>query len=330
MANKILVLAPDFYGYTKSILESIRQSGLEVDFYDTRPPVSGFTKAKMRKNAKYNFKMLEQYKKTIMAATSTVRYALIVVIACVTFNKGQLEDILKAHNCKKIFYMWDSFCNYPQTESILSLFDKNYSFDPIDCTKYNMIYQPTFYSANCLINKNEDKNQAENNDVFFIGSYLPQRYVTLKKFIDYAGENGISFRYHFYVKSFFAYLYYKLKNRGTQLKWKYFTCKEMPESEKLKNIKESQCVLDIPFGEQAGLTMRVIEGIVLGKKIITTNQAVKNYDFYKTGNVAVITESDFSEASKEFLNKRTVEYDTDYAEQFSVNSWVKNVVLENL
>ena len=61
MENKILVLAPNFYGYTKSILEKIRQNGLEVDFFDTRPSVSGFKKAKMRKNAKYNFKIFKQF-----------------------------------------------------------------------------------------------------------------------------------------------------------------------------------------------------------------------------------------------------------------------------
>ena len=330
MENKILVLAPDFYGYTKSILEKIRQNGLEVDFFDTRPSVSGFKKAKMRKNAKYNFKILEQYKKTIIEATSSVQYALVIVIACVTFNKDQLEEILKAFRCKKIFYMWDSFCNYPQTEKILSLFDKKYSFDPIDCSKFDMIYQPTFYSENCLLNKNKDFDQTINNDVFFVGSYLPQRYITLKRFIAYARENGISFRHHFYIKSFFVYLYYKLQNRKMRMKRKDFTHKEMSESEKLKNIRESKCILDIPYGEQAGLTMRVIEGIVLGKKIITTNQEIKNYDFFKTGNVAVISESDFTEVSKDFINKKTVEFDEDYEERFSVDSWVKNVVLSNL
>ena len=115
-----------------------------------------------------------------------------------------------------------------------------------------------------------------------------------------------------------------------RMKRKDFTHKEMSESEKLKNIRESQCILDIPYGEQAGLTMRVIEGIVLGKKIITTNQEIKNYDFFKTGNVAVISESDFTEVSKDFINKKTVEFDEDYEERFSVDSWVKNVVLSNL
>ena len=328
--KKIFVLAPNFYGYTKSILEKIRYYGMEVDFFDTRPPVNGFQKAKMRKNTEYNHKILEQYKDYIIANTKDKCYALIVVIACVTFNKEQLQTILDFHGCPKIFYMWDSFCNYPQTVEILPLFHKNYSFDPIDCKNYNMIYQPTFYSENCLEAKNNNRSLAVNNDVFFIGSYLPQRYETLKKFISYAKEIKFSFRYHFYVKSFFVYLYFKLKNRGGQMKWKHFTSKEMGESEKLKNITASQCILDIPFGEQAGLTMRVIEGIVLNKKIITTNKEVKNYDFYKTGNVAVITETDFSEVSREFLNRETVEYDKDCEELYSVNNWVKKIVLENL
>lgn len=327
--KKILLMSPDFYGYTEMIRNGIKNLGYEVDFYDTRPVVSNFVKAKMRKNEVYNRKVLDKYKQYIVDKTRNIEYELIIVIACVTFDKEQLSEILNYHpNTKKIFYMWDSFCNYPKTTSILPLFDKNYSFDPIDCKNYGLIYQPTFYSENCLTLKNKLKDVENDNDIFFIASYLPERYKVFKKFNEYCLDNKISFKYHLYIKSFLTYEYFKLKNRKLRLRKKHFVFTQMSEEEKIKNILSSKCVLDIPFNKQAGLTMRVLEALVLGKKVITTNTAIKTYDFYDPKHIAVITENDFSEVDRDFLISDIG--CGDYSDMFSVGSWINNIVKNNL
>lgn len=330
--NKILLLAPKFYEYTNSIIDGIKSHEFEVDFFDTRPPVSNYVKAKMRKDVKFNNSILEKYKNKIIECTKNCIYKLIIVIACVTFNKAQLSEILALHpECKKIFYMWDSFCNYPKTVEILSLFDKNYSFDPIDCSSYNMNYQPTFYSENCLNLKNKLINKTNNTcDIFFIASFLPQRYKIFKKFNCFAESRDFVFKYHLYIKSFFIYLYFKAKNLYLNLNCKHFKFKQMSEEEKIKNIISSKCILDIPFNNQAGLTMRVIEGIVLGKKIITTNKEIKSYDFYDKSNFAVISENDFSEVTDDFINSDMKPYDDKLFRVFSVDSWINNIVINNL
>ncbi|MDE6285334.1 MAG: hypothetical protein K2M17_06265, partial [Bacilli bacterium] len=332
MSGKVLLLAPDFYDYTRMIINGIRGLDFEVDFYDTRPQVSGFKKARMKSNAKSNYKILSRYKDEIVNRTKHEDYCLIIVIACVTFSREQLSEILSFHkDTKKVYYMWDSFCNYPENTEILSLFDKTYSFDPIDCKNYNMIYQPTFYSEHCIALRNELSGQeAVDKDIFFIASFLPKRYAILKKFIDYAKRKKIKFKYHLFVKSYLTYIYYKLKNFKLGLNRKHFSFTQMDERDKVKNILSSKCILDIPYNEQAGLTMRVLEGLVLGKKIITTNKFIKNYDFYSSGNIAVISDCDFSEVNQSFFDSVSTDNSFDFAEMFSIDSFIQNVFTANI
>ena len=46
-------------------------------------------------------------------------------------------------------------------------------------------------------------------------------------------------------------------------------------------VTNSKCVLDSAQANQNGLTIRVIEMLGAKKKIITTNEDVVNYDFYR-------------------------------------------------
>ena len=49
----------------------------------------------------------------------------------------------------------------------------------------------------------------------------------------------------------------------------------------------SRCVLDSAQDGQLGLTIRVLEALGAKKKLITTNEDVINYDFYKPENIYV-------------------------------------------
>ena len=53
-------------------------------------------------------------------------------------------------------------------------------------------------------------------------------------------------------------------------------------------VRSSRAVLDIQHFKQTGLTMRTLETLGAGKKLITTNPDVKEYDFYDEGRVMTI------------------------------------------
>ena len=86
-----------------------------------------------------------------------------------------------------------------------------------------------------------------------------------------------------------VYLFNKLTNpdyRWITLKDIHFKSLSSEEVCQIYNV--SRCVLDIEHPKQSGATTRPIEMLPMKKKIITTNQHVKEFLFYNDNNFCVI------------------------------------------
>jgi hypothetical protein len=62
----------------------------------------------------------------------------------------------------------------------------------------------------------------------------------------------------------------------------------MGRAQMLEFVSRSRVVLDIERSIQRGLTMRTIETLGIGRKLVTTNEHVLAADFYDPRNIAVI------------------------------------------
>jgi hypothetical protein len=58
-----------------------------------------------------------------------------------------------------------------------------------------------------------------------------------------------------------------------------------------KIVENSLIVFDVNDANQSGLTLRTLDTVCMGKKLITTNMNVKDYDFYSPANIYVMIES---------------------------------------
>ena len=98
-----------------------------------------------------------------------------------------------------------------------------------------------------------------------------------------------------------------------------------------KNIEiedTSKVILDIQHPAQTGLTMRTIEMIGLKKKIITTNQDIVHYDFYRPENIQVIDRKN-AIIDKTFFDKEYVEISRSIYEKYSIRNWVLEILGDN-
>ena len=96
--------------------------------------------------------------------------------------------------------------------------------------------------------------------------------------------------------------------------------------EKLYAIySDSRCIMDVENKEQHGLTMRSIEILGLRRKFITTNNDIKNYDFYNENNIFVLDREhpivDFS-----FFEKPYEILDESIYQKYSLNNWILEVL----
>ena len=86
----------------------------------------------------------------------------------------------------------------------------------------------------------------------------------------------------------------------------------------------SRCVLDSAQAGQLGLTIRVLEALGAKKKLITTNEDIVNYDFYRPENIYVYEGK--IDLDNVFFKEEYKEVDKEIYEKFSLRSWLKEIV----
>ena len=70
--------------------------------------------------------------------------------------------------------------------------------------------------------------------------------------------------------------------------------KEISYLENIDTINRSRCLLELTQANQAGLTIRCMEALFFGKKLITSNPLVKKMPFYHRNAFFVLGQDDFS------------------------------------
>lgn len=86
-------------------------------------------------------------------------------------------------------------------------------------------------------------------------------------------------------------------------------------------------MIDIQHPKQVGLTMRTIEMLGLRKKLITTNQDIKNYDFYNEDNICIIDRKDIL-IKKNFFETNYNSNSDAYRKNYSLESFVDEILKE--
>ena len=194
---------------------------------------------------------------------------------------------------KVIVYFW----NYIDDNNKYILNDKNidefWTFDKNDAQKYNMKYNPQFYTKNVKIQDEQNKY-----DVLFLGRPKTRK----KDIVD---------------------LEKKLKEEGIQTNFKIIENEKdyVSYDEYLKMIAESKCILDYNQEGQVGLSLRPMEALFLERKLITNNTDIKNYDFYNHDNIFILGEDNINEI-KEFINKPYKKIDQDIIDYYDFDQWL--------
>jgi hypothetical protein len=317
----IVYINTDFYSYNKEIIHSLNDLGYQVLFFDYKPCCKSFSKFLFRFDGLFRKRVIRKLVRKIHEATEGKEIESYLFINPTTFTAEDVKQIFAGHEkARKILYLWDSTRTYPCVLDIVSLFDQVFSFDPQDCRKYGYQYRATF---SCAEDLSMPSQQDFHYDLFYIASYSKERYRILRKMIDYCDSNGLSIYYHLYIKNHLAYAFYKLSNPG--LKKKYVRFFTLSNAEKAKIQNQSRCILDTPLSTQSGITMRVIEGLVLKKKILTSNPDITGFSFYNPDDFFLFTDENIS-IDKEKI-QRPIHYQIDES-YYSVHDFVAELLGE--
>lgn len=318
--EKILFIAPVFFGYHDDIIRQMTILGYDVTFYSDRPSESFFTKAFIRFNKRLLSRKINKYIDSIVKETKNINFDYVLVILGQSFSRCHIERIKQANpNSFFVYFSWDSVDNFPNILSYRDLFNKIYHFDKKDSTEYGFTFLPLFYSNEPI----ECALSYSYSAVFTVKKGKTLKFDLVNRLIPDSFKKN-SFVYQ-YLQSRLLYFYYKLftkELRGRRMKDYRF--KKMSRNDFYNVINKSFVVIDTQMDNQRGLTIRTIEALHAKKKIITTNTSIKTYDFYSPHNIFV-ADGDSKTISEEFF---LTPFDDSFSvgKDYSLESFVKKLL----
>lgn len=319
--KKCLFIAPVFFDYEKTIINNMKKLGIETVFFPDKVRLTSFELILTKLFPFLKKRKISKYVSSIISKVNDVDY--VFFIQGIDFHESALSALKKKFSeACFIYYAWDSTRTFPSIISISRFFDRVFSFDPDDCQVYGWKFIPLFYGDefncyNCSIDSDRK------NDFVLLSSFYPQKREYLDRICEVVPNDKKLFRY-MYISSFLQFLYFKVfypqKMRG--LRKSFFQFKPMDRAEVASLFFQSRIVLDTPLPSQKGLSVRIISALRAGCKIVTTNESIRDYDFYSSNNIYILAEEESCIPSgfidTPFLN-------TINMEKYSCLSFIKSI-----
>ena len=330
MKKKVLFISPKFMGYYKEIIKEMEAANYDVDYIADSPKDTILFKALNRLNKKLTIKYSEKnFLRELKELVDKKDYDYLFVIAGMTFclPKSFFEYLEEKNvKIKKMIYQWDGEENLSFVKDYHKYFDKIFTFDRIDVENNDKyLFLPLFYIRN--YEEIAQKNIKEfDYDVSYIGTAHPQKFYYVNKISKELSKiKNKQFIYH-YIPTKLKYFYHKIKNKEYKdAKMSDFKYEKISFEQIGKIFEGSECILDAPQKGQNGLTIRTIECLGAKKKLITINQDVINYDFYKKENIYVYNEENGIDFDNVFFNTEYINIESNVYEKYSLRNWVKNI-----
>lgn len=322
VGKRILLLAPKFFSYENIIKAGIEEKGGIVHLYDERNNATAIQKVIIRKCPVLLNSSINKYYQEIALNDKNFCPDFVLFVSPETVNKESIRNLRQSFpSAKFILYMYDSIEN-KNVKNIYSFFDTCLSFDQVDCEKYGFKFRPLFYSPEFVTNK--DDTTEFKYDFAFIGTIHSDRARILNKIRGICKQKDLKFYYYLYVPSKFLLMIRRVISKDVRQLHEYIHIQSIDKREVSTILSKTKYIIDINHPKQVGLTMRTIEMLGLKKRILTTNENIAGYDFYKESNQII-------------LNRKNIDIDvasiTDHFDfvpesilcNYSLSNWVNEV-----
>jgi hypothetical protein len=320
--KKVILISPRFFDYDMVIERALINAGADVQRLVDRPFENAFTKAATKLFARLVGKILEPYYFSKIGKLPMYADYVLVINGQTLSRRVLLKLKSKNPNAKFLLYMWDSIENRPGIIRNFDLYDEKYSFDKKSAKRFGLTFRPLFY-------ENAEKSEVteyvgDRYAMSFIGTAHSDRYAIIKSLsLKYSGRN---FFWYMYLQAPWVFWWYRLTNSAyVGARKNEFCYAPLPSHEMKKALSLSDVIVDIENARQVGLTIRTFDIMKSGKKMITTNQDVVNYDFYLFGNIHVIDRLDPS-VPDEFMNRKFTPYNAELLYFYSIDGWIEDVL----
>lgn len=325
--KKILVIATAFFGYDVAMKEEIEKLGAEVRFYNERSVKSSIGRALIKISPSIFYKKTKKHHLNIINENKQREFDIIYIYGGSMLNDKFLK-LYKSQftKAKFVLYLADSVRGIERYEKMFPYFDKVVTFDRMDYNFYsknytNIFFLPLFYSREYENQENKCLKDLK-YDIAFVGTVHSDRLMLLKQIKKQAEALGLKVYFYCYLQAWFMYFYYfitKKEFRGT--KFKDFRYKKVSARDIQKIMRNSKTIFDVQYPKNTGLTMRTLETLGMRRKLITTNEDIKTYDFYNENNICVIDRKK-PKLDVDFFKTDYKDLPQDVYQSYSITNWI--------
>lgn len=280
----LLFIAPIFFDYEKAIKSELEKRFDKVVFRCEVPFNSSVKYYALRRfSPRFAQRALERYNRSLVALLDREKIDKVFVVR----GFGLLPEFLEAvqsRGLELINYQWDSLQNNPNGLVLSQYTDKNFSFDLKDClANSRFVHVPLFYTWQSVC-QSELREMVQDIDVMFVGGYHSARHQIAARLEELCQQQGLVFHKHIYhpLGSFL-----RKKLTGEPIRWRDINCSKLGRQQYYDLLCRSRAVLDVQSPTQSGATMRTIEALSLGRKLISTNTMLEQELFYSPDDIKI-------------------------------------------
>jgi hypothetical protein len=325
--KSILFLSPSFFGYEVAIKNKLVELGAKVFYVDDRPSNGSITKGLIRIYKNLAKDIINKYYYDVAERCADEKFDVIFLLNPEALPLSFLEICkLRWPKAYYVMYMWDSIKNRKHTLDFLPYCNRVFTFERGDAEAYGFKFKPLFYLD--AYRDIRDNPGADEYDLCFMGTAHSDRYGIAREVRDWCEDQGLRCFFYFYIQGLSLYWFNKLKNKGVMPSMAEVSFEKMSFADIVRVVRSSRAVLDIQHPRQTGLTMRTLETLGAGKKLVTTNTEVHGYDFYDERQVRVIDRMKPIDAMDlEFFKDEQCYVPSEKIEYCSIGSWLQEVIL---
>lgn len=324
MRKKILFIYNSYNEYQDKIIYSLNKFNYDLTTFSLTPNIKNlFSIINDLSKDKYLLKKSLKLQNDFFYKLVNFNFDYVFVLTGRRLS-SEILDYLK-NKCKRakfILYLWDDIARVDGMIDNLHFFDKVFSFDSSDCKTYGFNFLPLFYSKD-FNSFNFDKIY----DLFYCGVIHPGRFELLKNIVSFSEENNLNLKSALLIGLLGYYRRYLLDSSFRKKYSKHCINRALSLNEFAKYLSKSKATIDMPIKSQTGLPMRCIEALPAQTKIITTNEHIKEYDFYCPENVMIIGREN-PVFDVDFIKSPYKPIPKEIVERYSLENWIKTIFKE--
>ncbi len=312
--RKVLLIGIGFYDYEAAIAAEFRAQGAEV-WVENEQPVD---RSLWRRTQSDRCRALRKHHAALLdRAQTNGPLDDVLVIKGATLDAEFLTALRVAQpNAQFNAYHWDSMARFPDLIQRQALFDRVLTFDHADAAMHpSFRLRPLFFRP-------ELQAPSEHGaaiDLCFVGWLHHNRLAQVKAMRDQAKAAGLSAV--FYLSTGLkTWAKLRFTGRGCDVH-----ARPISFADYVHATARARTIIDLPHPLQTGLTMRAVEAIGAGKKLLTMARDVHAYAGFDTDNVRVL-DPERPMIDESFINAPIVAASPSAIARYSLRAWALDVL----